>query len=180
MTKSFDKSRCKEISECKYGIKKCDWNITITNECINIYQLVFLALFEDTFMTEALCQRVSAEVWKLFLILSCILNFSFDCISNKLCTHWCCIKCCEHQHEGLESQIKNPYLTEFRRIEKGIDRTYEILIDLPKPRKMTLYNLQLNFILFLCRPWVFKAETEFCEIELWFINDRFLRKLQLI
>ena len=52
MTKSFDKSRCKEISESKYGIKKCDWNITITNECINIYQLVFLALFEDTFMTE--------------------------------------------------------------------------------------------------------------------------------
>ena len=161
MTKSFDKSRCKEISECKYGIKKCDWNITITNECINIYELVFLALFEYIY----LWQRVTAEVWKLFLILSCILNFSFDCISNKLCTHWCCIKCCEHQHEGLESQIKNPYLTEFRRIEKGIDRTYEIFIDLPKPRKMTLYNLQLNFI--------FSIVNEFTMLRLKSVRSNF-------
>ena len=104
-------------------------------------------------------------VWKLFLVLSCILNFSFDCIRYKLCTHWCCIKCCEHQHEGLESQIKNPYLTEFRRIEKGIDRTYEIFIDLPKPRKMTLYNLQLNFI--------FSIVNEFTMLRLNAVRSKF-------
>ena len=156
MTKSFDKSRCKEISESKYGIKKCYWNITITNECINIYQLVFLALFEDTYMTEALCQRVSAEVWKLFLILSCILNFSFDCISNKLCTHWCCIKCCEHQHKGLRESNKNYVFKRILPNKTGIHRSNrrkELFVDLPTPRKMTLYNLQSNFIFSIVRDF---------------------------
>lgn len=34
----------------------------------------------------------------------------------------------------------------------GINQTHDFFFDLPNPRKMTLYNLQLNFILFLFCP----------------------------
>ena len=79
--------------------------------------------FQNIIGKESFPPRTHWKVSKLFLILSCILNFSFDCISNKLCTHWCCIKCCEHQHKGLGSQIKNYVFKWILPNRTGIDRS---------------------------------------------------------
>ena len=163
MTECFDKSRCEEISNCKYGIKKCNRNIAIANEWIDICQWVWEELFGAELMKEG--QRKSL---KLFFILSCILNFSFDCISNKLCTHWCCIKCCEHQHESLENQIQKFYIHTWISPNRTDSRN---VFDLPKPRKMTLYNLQLNFIFSLLS--VILDYWDLCEIEFWFLMTGF-------